>query len=91
MVLLELDEPPHAASNALRPIAAAPPWPPRISRSRRFRTMERSVIGARFRSRFRMEGVHYLRNRSWIQVGVQKSGFRARAYLIISIEFMGIV
>src|ERR1700677_4208260 len=45
-----LDDPPHAASTALRPNAAAPPWPPRISRSRRVSSLSRYGMSGSFRS-----------------------------------------
>ena len=48
--LPELDDP-QAASTVPRPSTTAPPWPPRISRSRRVTALGRSVIGVRFRSK----------------------------------------
>ena len=45
-----LDDPPHAASRALRPNTAAPPWPPRISRSRRVSSLSRYGMSGSFRS-----------------------------------------
>src|ERR1700760_4553038 len=94
-LLPPLDEPPQAASSALRPNTAAPPWPPRISRSRRDISLSRYGMSASFRSDSAREKCGIIRHSragsKSVSIVVPDRAWRSRTYMINSIKFVELV